>query len=62
MTEDKLKKDRLELILRRAVEIGAGRKETVEEVVKLAASPWTSPTVKSLLVGKVEQQQQGRSR
>ena len=49
---------RLETGIRKSLQLGIGRKESLEAVVVMSAKPWDSPRMKNLLTGKSELQQE----
>ena len=55
---DKALKDKLECLLRKCLEVGVGKKDTVEGLLALVLHPWDSPRIKNLLTGKSELQQE----
>ena len=55
---DKGLKTRLESLIKRCVEVGVGKKDTLEGLVSLVLHPWDSPRIKNLLTGKSELQQE----
>ena len=55
--QDQAVKTRLETLLRRCVELGVGKKDSVEGLMSLVQQPWDSPRMKNLLTGKSELQQ-----
>ena len=48
---------RLEAAIRKCLQLGIGRKESLEAVVVMSAKPWDSPRMKNLLTGKSDLQQ-----
>ena len=59
LSQEKVSRDYLETLLKKCINVGAGKKETVEAVLALAQKPWESQRVKNLLTGRTELQQQG---
>ena len=55
---DKALKSRLQSLIQRCVEVGVGKKDTLEGLVSLVLHPWDSPRIKNLLTGKSELQQE----
>lgn len=55
---DKALKTRLESLIKRCVEVGVGKKDTLEGLVSLVLHPWDTPRIKHLLTGKSELQQE----
>ena len=55
---DKAQKSRLESLIKRCVEVGVGKKDTLEGLMTLVLHPWDSPRIKTLLTGKSELQQE----
>ena len=55
---DKTLKTRLESLIKRCVEVGVGKKDTLEGLVSLVLHPWDTPRIKHLLTGKSELQQE----
>eukprot|EP00092_Neocalanus_flemingeri_P016179 GFUD01017511.1.p1 GENE.GFUD01017511.1~~GFUD01017511.1.p1 ORF type:complete len:1648 (+),score=501.50 GFUD01017511.1:169-5112(+) len=58
LSQEKVSRDYLETLLKKCVNVGAGKKETVEAVLALAQKPWDSQRVRNLLTGRTELQQQ----
>jgi len=58
LSQEKVSRDYLETLLKKCINVGAGKKETVEAVLALAQKPWESQRVKNLLTGRTELQQQ----
>ena len=54
---DKALKARLESLIKRCVEVGVGKKDTLEGLVSLVLHPWDTPRIRNLLTGKSELQQ-----
>ena len=48
---------RLEAAMRKCLQLGIGRKESLEAVVVMSAKPWDSPRMRNLLTGKSDLQQ-----